>query len=102
MTVLGPEAEISVNGSTTRTGSPSVTLLHSQSRIQQNSAPVEDSRSERVDDDDSAVTTPQALTRREKKSYKSPRWVTWLAYLLFVVIVVANVYVIVELGLGNS
>lgn len=39
---------------------------------------------------------------RRSKSYVSPKWVTVLGYVLFVVIVLANVYVIVELGLGNG
>lgn len=39
---------------------------------------------------------------RRSKSYVSPKWVTVLGYVLFVVIVLANVYVIVELCLGNG
>lgn len=41
-----------------------------------------------------------AATR--SKSYKSPKWITFLGYLLFAIVVVANAYVIVELGLGNA
>lgn len=39
---------------------------------------------------------------RKKKKYTSPKWVTILGYLLFAVIILANCYVIVELGLGNN
>jgi len=39
---------------------------------------------------------------RRVKSYKSPLWVTILGYVLFSVVVVANVYVIVQLILGNA
>lgn len=39
---------------------------------------------------------------RPSKSYKSPIWITVLGYLLFSVVVLANAYVIVQLGLGNA
>lgn len=39
---------------------------------------------------------------RRVKSYKSPLWVTILGYVLFSVAVVANMYVIVQLILGNA
>ncbi|WVR04033.1 hypothetical protein IAU60_001032 [Kwoniella sp. DSM 27419] len=39
---------------------------------------------------------------RRRKSYVSPKYVTVLGYALFGVVVVANVYVIVQLGLGND
>lgn len=42
------------------------------------------------------------MERRRIKSYTSPKWVTGLGYALFSMIVLANVYVFVELGLGNS
>lgn len=42
------------------------------------------------------------IPQRAKKSYASPKWVTWLGYAMFLIIVVANVYVIVELGLGGD
>lgn len=51
----------------------------------------------RVEPDQSSDRPP-----RRSKSYVSPKWVTVLGYVLFVVIVLANVYVIVELGLGNG
>jgi metal iron transporter len=38
---------------------------------------------------------------RREKSYKSPKWVTVLGYLLTFVVLLANVYVFVQLGLGN-
>ena len=44
----------------------------------------------------------RSRTERKSKSYKSPTWLTVLGYFLFAVVVVANVYVIVELGMGNS
>ncbi|WVQ78677.1 hypothetical protein IAT38_000764 [Cryptococcus sp. DSM 104549] len=47
-----------------------------------------------------ADSTPRAP--RRSKSYTSPKWVTWLGYALFGVVVVANVYVIVQLCLGNG
>ena len=39
---------------------------------------------------------------RKTKSYRSPLWITILGYILFVVVVVANAYVIVQLCLGNG
>ena len=39
---------------------------------------------------------------RRKKTYDSPRWVTALGYALFGIVIIANVYVIVELALGND
>ncbi len=44
-----------------------------------------------------AVTEPA----RRSKTYRSPKWVTVLGYALFGLVVVANMYVIVELALGN-
>jgi metal iron transporter len=38
---------------------------------------------------------------RREKSYMSPKWVTVLGYLLTFVVLLANVYVFVQLGLGN-
>jgi metal iron transporter len=47
--------------------------------------------------------TPEHVEQptRQTKSYKSPLWITILGYLLFSVVVIANGYVIVQLGLGN-
>jgi metal iron transporter len=42
----------------------------------------------------------ETVERREK-SYISPKWVTVLGYLLTFVVLMANVYVFVQLGLGN-
>ena len=39
---------------------------------------------------------------RRRKIYRSPKWVTALGYALFGVVVIANIYVIVELALGNG
>ena len=39
---------------------------------------------------------PAARTR----DFRSPRWLTWLGYALFAVLLGANVYTIVELGRG--
>ncbi len=102
MTVLGPEVEVNLNESTNTTGSSTVILSRSQSQRQQLSGSVEDSVSHRVlgGGGYGPVSTSPASSRR-KKSYRSPKWVTWLGYLLFTVIVVANVYVIVKLCLGN-
>ena len=41
-----------------------------------------------------------AAAPRRKKSYRSPLWLTILGYILFALIIIANVYVIVELILG--
>lgn len=38
---------------------------------------------------------------RREKNYNSPKWVTILGYLLTFVVLLANVYVFVQLGLGN-
>lgn len=42
----------------------------------------------------------ETVERREK-SYISPKWVTVLGYLLTFIVLLANVYVFVQLGLGN-
>jgi metal iron transporter len=52
-----------------------------------------------VDCETSEVAPPSP---RRKKTYRSPRWVTALGYALFGVVIVANVYVIVELAMGNK
>ena len=36
------------------------------------------------------------------KNFRNPVWLTWLGYALFVVLLGANVYTIVELGMGVS
>lgn len=41
-------------------------------------------------------------SRRKSKSFRSPLWVTILGYLLFTVVILCNVYVIVELAMGND
>ena len=51
-----------------------------------------------------AVESAEATTgseERREKTYVSPRWVTILGYLLTFVVLLANVYVFVQLGLGN-
>lgn len=51
-----------------------------------------------------AVESAEATTgneARREKTYVSPRWVTILGYLLTFVVLLANVYVFVQLGLGN-
>lgn len=45
------------------------------------------------------ISTPSS--ERRQKTYTSPKWVTVLGYLLTFVVLVANVYVFVQLGLGN-
>ncbi|RXK41443.1 metal iron transporter [Tremella mesenterica] len=75
----------------------------SQEEIQPVSSPrpaIEPSSSD-VKDDPGVEITVTDIERKEK-SYKSPIWVTILGYFLFGVVVVANVYVIVELGLGQD
>ncbi|WWC87494.1 uncharacterized protein L201_002384 [Kwoniella dendrophila CBS 6074] len=44
----------------------------------------------------------QGESKRRSKSYKSPKYVTILGYLLFSIVVIANGYVIVQLCLGNG
>ena len=71
-----------------------------------------DTQSEKLDDCQNqqpalpSATVPDlpALQVRptRRKSYVSSKWVTWLGYLLFAVVIVANSYVIVELGLGQG
>lgn len=46
--------------------------------------------------------TPRPAPVRPTKIFTSPKWQTWMGYVLFAVIVVANCYVIVQLGLGNT
>lgn len=41
------------------------------------------------------------MDRRRQKYYTSPKWVTVLGYLLAFAVLLANVYVFVQLGLGN-
>jgi metal iron transporter len=49
-----------------------------------------------------ATQAHQSPAQRRRKSYVSPTWVTCLGYALFGVVVMANGYVIVQLGLGNG
>jgi hypothetical protein len=46
--------------------------------------------------------SPTPPPQRRRKLYTSPRWVTALGYLLCGVVILANGYVIVQLGLGNG
>jgi metal iron transporter len=74
MTVLGPEIE-------------SDTLV----------SPVLESEERRGEGNEERRETVE----RRQKSYISPKWVTILGYLLTFVVLMANVYVFVQLGLGN-
>jgi metal iron transporter len=78
MTVLGPEVEIESETTPVGEGGP-----------EGRSGGVNGSEERR-----------ENVERREK-SYKSPKWVTVLGYLLTFVVLLANVYVFVQLGLGN-
>ncbi|ORX36391.1 natural resistance-associated macrophage protein-domain-containing protein [Kockovaella imperatae] len=51
---------------------------------------------------DGTATVPRLDSVRRTKSYASPMWVTVLGYVMFAIIVLANMYVIVELILGNG
>jgi metal iron transporter len=82
MTVEGPI----VDGSDPRAASGATTLPPTSGDIAGTAEP--------------GVPVQTVLTRT--KSYKSPKWITILGYLLFSVVVVANAYVIVELALGNA
>ena len=77
MTVLGPEIE------SEQTPSPAVVDDVNEGRRGEGS----EERRETVE--------------RKEKSYVSPKWVTILGYLLTFVVLMANVYVFVQLGLGN-
>jgi metal iron transporter len=49
------------------------------------------------------VESPVSATGTgQKRNFGSPAWLTWLGYALFVVLLGANVYTIVELGQGVS
>jgi metal iron transporter len=80
MTVTGPEL-----------AAPSVTTAAPTSSSASRSSPA-------VPASEPTTEPPQRLT----KSFRTPRWITWLGYALFGVVVLANCYVIVELGLGNA
>lgn len=43
-----------------------------------------------------------AGSSNRKRDFRGPVWLTWLGYALFVVLLGANVYTIVELGMGVS
>ncbi|KAE8540828.1 hypothetical protein D1P53_003192 [Cryptococcus gattii VGV] len=105
MTVQGPEVESvemeSVNNDASLSG-PSALVTTSPSL-----SPItlgDDRMALGIEGTTVRVEPDQAGDRppRRSKSYVSPKWVTVLGYVLFVVIVLANVYVIVELGLGNG
>ena len=49
-----------------------------------------------------ALGETSTATSRQRKSYRSPKLITVMGYGLFAIVVVANVYVIVELGLGQD
>jgi len=77
MTVLGPEIESEPT--------PSPAVVDHVNEVQRGEGSEE--RRETVE--------------RKEKSYVSPKWVTILGYLLTFVVLMANVYVFVQLGLGN-
>jgi metal iron transporter len=52
---------------------------------------------EQVTETEATAGSPE----RREKIYVSPKWVTILGYLLTFVVLLANVYVFVQLGLGN-
>jgi len=60
--------------------------------VEVETTPVSTGNEERREDTNSA---------RRAKSYMSPKWVTILGYLLTFIVLLANVYVFVQLGLGN-
>ena len=49
----------------------------------------------------SRLTAPETTSQRRSKCYKSPLWLTITGWVLFAVLLLANSYVIVELGLGQ-
>lgn len=51
--------------------------------------------------EDTQPTISAPTPARREKIYTSPKWITVLGYLLTFVVLVANVYVFVQLGLGN-
>ncbi|KAK8861356.1 hypothetical protein IAR55_002175 [Kwoniella newhampshirensis] len=52
--------------------------------------------------EESEIEPIETVNPRRSQSYASAKWVTALGYALFSVVVLANGYVIVELGLGND
>ncbi|OCF34616.1 metal iron transporter [Kwoniella heveanensis BCC8398] len=132
MTVQGPEIECNENGdgvpmttfSRPHPQSPTATAqtidvlphaggstLEAEAGIQPQNAPapasapqlsistsVSPGMSVTVEQMEEGPTTPH----RRSKSYVSPKWVTVLGYALFGVVLLANGYVIVQLGLGNG
>lgn len=100
MTVQGPEVaqESAIAVPTTVHSSPGVNTAQCAGSIEEEitPAPVPIPLGTTSPLPDAAATTP-----RDTKSYKSPVWITILGYLLFAVVIIANVYVFVQLGLGN-
>ncbi|WVF66834.1 hypothetical protein IAT40_001576 [Kwoniella sp. CBS 6097] len=76
---------------------PNTSQSQSQPQPQRQPQP-RTSASVSVEQTEEGPTTP----RRRSKSYVSPKWVTALGYALFGVVLLANGYVIVQLGLGNG
>jgi metal iron transporter len=79
MTVKGPEVE-SASVSSASASDPTRTTMP---EVQEEIRPTE------------------VVDGRREKCYTSPKWVTVLGYLLTFVVLLANVYVFVQLGLGN-
>lgn len=80
MTVKGPEVESSSSATTTTSPTSDVHTAAQGTETQ---------------------TEHRETCRRREKSYTSSKWVTVLGYLLTFVVLLANVYVFVQLGLGN-
>lgn len=51
--------------------------------------------------DELPQSRPPSPTPQLVKYYTSPKWITWLGYILCVVVILANCYVIVQIGMGN-
>jgi metal iron transporter len=96
MVVEGPEVEAEEQPAT----STSDNVIRDTPALEVEPAPLSSSGPDQAAGAGNSTGTGPSV--RRKKTYVSSKIITVLGYILFTVVLVANCYVIVELGLGNG
>lgn len=94
MVVEGPEVEAEEQPAT----STSDNVIRDAPALEVEPAPLSSSGPDQA----AGASRGTGTSMRRKKIYVSSKIITVLGYILFTVVLVANCYVIVELGLGNG
>lgn len=98
MVVEGPEVETEEHQQLQPATSTSDNVIRDAPALEVEPAPLSSSGPDQA----AGNSTGTGSSVRRKKTYVSSKIITVLGYILFTVVLVANCYVIVELGLGNG